>query len=1011
MSLSFTSTARRKATLVLFLVWIAAASALALLLSTGLGGTAEGAEEGPMIVDFGGAPPDAPVAGMDQWLAGNDDGHFVPSAVVSGPQKAIVLRVYFKDYAKNSRYDTGDVTGFFNDLDTLWQNTSYGKMSISHQVTELFQLPDNRSKYVDDFADGDLSNGDKYGKVLTDAVANSPAGLDWTNIQAVMVVMAETNAAQFHRGQANKCNLKMGPAGAVKKVGCAIFSENPTETDLQVWGRWAHEIGHAFQQGGPGHPSNYSNEFELMDSNYPGQTGVFEKQAHTGFPGWMPGTKYVEITPETGGENICLWAMEYDPADKPNPQAIKAEITGNLYYMVSVRRRVRGDELNGDFQGGPAGSKGIPDEGVLIERVSEGSDPWVKVIGNPGRNTLWDAGDVFNTADGITISVRQKVDEDNYSVDVSYDSRANQPDVMLMPWTSPPGDTWETTDIWVDNPINGYGTYRYGMWSDLSGNLVPRGNGDDPAIGQINRLYARVRNIGTQAATDVKVDWEITDPPGVGIAGANGWAGLGSVDKTDFAGLASIAPGAFLDVYVDWTPNFPISPEDLAAGRFYFHTCVRVKLNHVAGETVFGNQDGDREQENIDYFQAVVLSAAVPDYDELITLRNDDLVNPKYFHLSYDDDIPAGWDLQVNGGVMGIEIPPGEVRQIPIHIQPVGPAVLGSIFGVDVSASSLNLLVNDLDPKDKHPEFDSLGGVRVEARVMERPTLTCTAEFQGQNEYMVTGKLSSDRFEELYDSTMRVAVQGVNATRAFIPGTLNAVRVETDGTFQGLLNADTSGIGDVQEGVCLFAGTTHLASASSGFVFIPGVTPVPPPKCNGKDATRVGTHGADFIMGTPGDDVIVAMGGDDIVLGLGGNDVICLGTRDDVANAGPGRDWLSGDEGDDIIRGAAGRDRLLGGDGDDILRGGRHADRLFGGRGHDILRGGLGEDRLEGNRGDDILAGGDRKDKLFGGKGADMLAGQGGDDHLDCGPNTDVADGGTGGGDTEVACETVSNVP
>ena len=163
MSLSFTSTARRKATLVLFLVWIAAASALALLLSTGLGGTAEGAEEGPMIVDFGGAPPDAPVAGMDQWLAGNDDGHFVPSAVVSGPQKAIVLRVYFKDYAKNSRYDTGDVTGFFNDLDTLWQNTSYGKMSISHQVTELFQLPDNRSKYVDDFADGDLSNGDKYG--------------------------------------------------------------------------------------------------------------------------------------------------------------------------------------------------------------------------------------------------------------------------------------------------------------------------------------------------------------------------------------------------------------------------------------------------------------------------------------------------------------------------------------------------------------------------------------------------------------------------------------------------------------------------------------------------------------------------------------------------------------------------------------------------------------------------------------------------------------------------------
>ena len=728
----------------------------------------------------------------------------------------------------------------------------------------------------------------------------------------------------------------------------------------------------------------------------PGQTGVFEKQSHVGYPGWMPATKYVKIDPESGGENICLWAMEYDPAGKPNPQALKAEITGNLYYMVSVRRRVRGDELNGQFQTGA--NKGIPDEGVLIERVSEGSDPWVKVIGNPDRNTLWDQGDVFNTADGITISVRQKVDEDNYCVDVQYDSRANQPDVMLMPWTSPPGDTWETTDIRVDNPINGYGTYRYGMWNDLSGNLVPRGNGDDPAIGQVNRLYARVRNIGTQAATDVKVDWEITDPPGVGIAGANGWAGLGNVDKNDFPGLASIAPGAFLDVFVDWTPNFPISPEDLAAGRFYFHTCVRVKLNHVIGETVFGNQDGDREQENIDYFQAVDSSAAAPDYNDFITLRNDDLVNPKYFHLSYDDDIPAGWDLAVNGGVMGIEIPPGEVRQIPVHIQPVGPAALGSIFGVDVSASSLNLLVNDLDPNDKHPEFDVLGGVRVEARVMLPVTLSCTAEDQGPNEIFVRGKLEGDRLEEVRDPNkpFTVAIQGVDAARSFIPGTLTVLAVLTDGSFEGYLNVATAGSMTTQEAVCLFAGTTELASASSGFVFIPGVTPVPPPKCNGVDATRVGTHAADFIMGTPGDDVIVAMGGDDIVLGLGGNDVICLGTGDDIANSGPGRDWVSGDEGDDMIRGGTGRDRLRGGDGDDILRGGRHADRLFGGRGNDILRGGRGTDRLYGSSGHDLLDGGNHADRLFGGKGDDVLVGRAGDDDLDCGPHFDVGKGGTG---------------
>ena len=196
----------------------------------------------------------------------------IQAAPVLGTKKVMVLRVYFQDYAATSRYTQVQVQGFFSNLDTLWQNTSYTKININSVVSALFQLPDNRSLYVDDFASGDLSNGGKFSKVLNDAIANS-TGLDWSNVDAVMVVMAETNATQFHRGQATKCNLPMGPGAATKFVGCAIFSENPSENDLQVWGRWAHEMGHTFQVGGPAHPSNYNNEFELMDSNYPGQTG------------------------------------------------------------------------------------------------------------------------------------------------------------------------------------------------------------------------------------------------------------------------------------------------------------------------------------------------------------------------------------------------------------------------------------------------------------------------------------------------------------------------------------------------------------------------------------------------------------------------------------------------------------------------------------------------------------------------------------------------------------------
>ena len=171
--------------------------------------------------------------------------------------------------------------------------------------------------------------------MLEDAVDNAPAGVDWTDTDTVFVLMAETSMAQFHRGQATTCNLDIGPGGASQTVGCVIMSENPTETEEEITGRVAaHELGRAFQQNGPAHPSNYNNEFELLDSNYPGQTGVFEKLDDMAFPGWMPEAKYVEIDQTNGGETICLYAMEYDPTGKPNPQAIKASITGSLYYMI-----------------------------------------------------------------------------------------------------------------------------------------------------------------------------------------------------------------------------------------------------------------------------------------------------------------------------------------------------------------------------------------------------------------------------------------------------------------------------------------------------------------------------------------------------------------------------------------------------------------------------------------------------------------------------------------------------
>ena len=59
------------------------------------------------------------------------------AAPVLGAKKVMVLRVYFHDYAATSRYSQAQVQGFFSNLDTLWQNTSYAKININSVVQPL----------------------------------------------------------------------------------------------------------------------------------------------------------------------------------------------------------------------------------------------------------------------------------------------------------------------------------------------------------------------------------------------------------------------------------------------------------------------------------------------------------------------------------------------------------------------------------------------------------------------------------------------------------------------------------------------------------------------------------------------------------------------------------------------------------------------------------------------------------------------------------------------------------
>jgi len=98
------------------------------------------------------------------------------------------------------------------------------------------------------------------------------------------------------------------------------------------------------------------------------------------------------------------------------------------------------------------------------------------------------------------------------------------------------------------------------------------------------------------------------------------------------------------------------------------------------------------------------------------------------------------------------------------------------------------------------------------------------------------------------------------------------------------------------------------------------------PKCNGLEATIVGTPGNDIINGTPGPDIIAGLAGKDVIRGLGGDDVICGGGGNDLIVGGAGNDQLFGGPGADTLRGKAGDDALRGGMGNDLLDGGADMD-------------------------------------------------------------------------------------
>jgi hypothetical protein len=268
----------------------------------------------------------------------------------------------------------------------------------------------------------------------------------------------------------------------------------------------------------------------------------------------------------------------------------------------------------------------LPESGVVVYYVSElipqGQGPVIVRDEDLTTASLADAAlDVGDTltipGTGITIAVQAGTGGAEYDINLTYAPPATDYNVRITRGDTINGNFYSyfSPDVWIDSPRNGF---------NLASGPPAHADRDNPVIGDVNRIYARIWNDGPATAFDFDVRFRISEPyHTVG----------GAPDFDTFIGIAhvdSLVAGASTNVYVEWTP----------ADDGQSHACLLVDIINLVGTDT--NPNDHEAQENLDKVTSVTSSPFHP-----VTYRYD-LTNPyDYPALFYfrAEGVPAGWEV------------------------------------------------------------------------------------------------------------------------------------------------------------------------------------------------------------------------------------------------------------------------------------------------------------------------------------------------------------------------------
>jgi M6 family metalloprotease-like protein len=561
----------------------------------------------------------------------------------TGTQDTLVLLINFDETGlTKDPVGVASVNTILNGVSAYVKEVGYNQVTLSPTVKGWYTVPHDRAHYYDKTAANVLI--ELVGDALSQLAAAEPS-FDFSGIDRILVITNDDGSGGVTGGDREYATTGPWPYALPAALGTRRMSASVNRYK-DAAAQFDHVMGHHFgmvdlyPHEGVTFPRKYMDGWDNMALTNGGFNDAHFTTWEKLRPGWLDAAADVAFRARPPAdpdpahhltETIPLHAQETNTAATEVIQigtsnGVADRAHERVSYYVEARKKAGSYDSN------------VPSNGVLIyyvnEDIAQGFGPVRLVDRTPGDDDLTNAalgiGDSVADIDGtgLTISIEAPQGSEDYRVKMDYDPPETDVDV----WINPHDGNWRSEDIWVDSPSCNQG--NCGFDKDNGRTEVDRG--DKPKPGQINRLYARIRNKGPGTAHNVRVDFWLSEPYHA-IDGTDTDPDTGgniAFNKHYFTVINDLPMGD-LPVYVEWKPD-PLPP-----GQTQPHTCVKVKIQKVFNDTDDLNQ---ASQENIDEYDTTSGSPYTPVVNQFRVVNPYD--HPILVYLRADD-VPVGWTADV----------------------------------------------------------------------------------------------------------------------------------------------------------------------------------------------------------------------------------------------------------------------------------------------------------------------------------------------------------------------------